>query len=134
MLPTEIARFNDSQWPLVLIEWPKTMDQAGFDQFAREFDALLARKQPFAVVMIVEGVTPPSSQIRRCISDYQKTRVDQTSVYISRWAFVVESPLIKGVLTAIRWMVPAAYAEEHFTKLHEAKAWASAAVTAAPAT
>jgi len=83
-------------------------------------EGLKARKEAFAtVVVVVETAHPPNATQRR--------RIAEASRKVERGyeAVVTPSVLARGVMTAIRWLIPRGkdYRQETFATFEEARAW-----------
>lgn len=130
-MPT--AHFDSAAWPLVRISWPLRIERTEFTDFEQRFDALLARRSPFGVIVTIVGRSPPSADVRRAIANYQISREATTSRYVAGFAFVASSPIEFGVLTAIRWLARPAYPERTFARTLDAERWVRDKLSAAHA-
>lgn len=82
-----------------------------------------ARKQPF--IHLVDGRTAerPDATVRTQLADIAKTTLAETKALQIANAIVLDGRLTVGVMTALRWAVPAPVPEKYFGTVHEAMAW-----------
>ena len=97
--------FSTKHWPLVVVV-PQRLDAADVAEFMAACDACYARRERFASLVDLTGVSePPSAVQRKVLSDWAALRtVDMQRCSVAT-ALVVQSPVVRGALTALQWVV-----------------------------
>ena len=103
------AAFDLSEFPLVRIHWGKELTIADIDAC---YDQLIALQQKCVAdgsrfVVVSWGADSISSKLRKHIADEAERRVTPKLQRASIATFVVvESPIMRGILTELKWMSP----------------------------
>lgn len=120
----ENITFDESRLPLVVVTFRGDATTEEFEEYLRRLSANLARKQPTAIVIDSrEFAVMPAAQRKRQAEWIDETRVVRTR-YTLGTAFVINSPLIRGALTAIFWLTKYDTPYVVVPTLEEAEAWA----------
>ncbi|MDB4965256.1 MAG: hypothetical protein JWN44_945 [Myxococcales bacterium] len=122
-----LVRFDDSQWPRVMITWPG--EQLSDEDFAvgiAKISAYSHRRQPYVIVHDGRRAVRPTPKQRAMAAEQQKRDADVAHRWLRGAALVVANPLLVGVVTAINWLFPPPYPQKIFWKMPEAEAWADA--------
>lgn len=99
----ELARFVDV-WPVVIIEAPPNSTYESIEFFCARYSELFKRRERFATIQDMtrmKGLLDAKS--RKKLGDWTKESEEE----IMRWhvasATIVESALIRGIVTAVHW-------------------------------
>ena len=101
---------DDTLFPFLIATWFGAPDDElirfYFDWQAKGLAR--ARAAGIKVVTVIDGIDAarPPSTIRKTIADCSTTILEEFDPYIVHSWVVVHSPLLRGVITAIMWMVP----------------------------
>lgn len=100
----EIER-HEHLWPLFVTVMPANASMAELKSYFAHVDTLYGRRERFATLVETSAVRSiPSAAERKFIADYQNETLDKIQQYNVFTATVVPSPLIRGSMTAIRWL------------------------------
>ena len=100
----------DAHWfPLVLERWPAAMSDADLQTFFTDLDDLARRAQRaktyYVVVVIGPNATLDTGQRRRLAKWVRDMPRDQRDRNAGSFV-VMGSPMQRGVLSAVRWIIP----------------------------
>jgi len=105
-----VELLDDSAWPIIYARFRGTATIADYDVYARWYEAQLARALAEGTRVIAISDTTPgvsvSSDVRRHITSWM-TALDQTPAARASLAnlVVIDGLVIRGVLTAIGWVM-----------------------------
>ena len=117
-------RHDESPWPLVIVSPIGESSDADLDEYVRRHDALMARAQPHVVVMDARQGRLVRPEHRKRLAAWNKANEPTLRRCRLGLAFVSDSTLERGVLTATSWLSPPPYPYRTFSSLEEASAWA----------
>lgn len=112
-----------SSWPVVVVRFDGI---ASDDEFARYLEETLACLQPgkrSVTVLDAREPTGATQHQRRMQADWMKQNRARIKECSAGLAFVFESPMVRGVLTAIMWISPLPVPHRIFAKMEEAREW-----------
>jgi hypothetical protein len=107
--------FDDSRWPLITIRYAAQVDERDFDQLLALLDQNIQRtvrmRQKTAVIYDSRSGWSAPPAIRKKQADWMKKHADITRTNCVAIAFVMNSAVVRGVLTAVLWLsdMPTAY-------------------------
>lgn len=113
------ARF----FPLVLHRARGQLTDADVDEMRRFYDGIHARKQPFVHLVDARRAQRPDSLVRTKLNEITAALLADTKQWQVANAIVLDSRLTAGVITALRWAVPAPVPEKYFGSVAEAMTW-----------
>ena len=117
---------DESRFPLVVIRFNGVASDAEFEGYLDRQSARIARDQVNAIVIDARraGATP-AKQRRR-----QAQWMREHAATLARWsvgtAFVIDSAMVRGLLTAILWVQPMPTPHVIVTTMEQAESWARA--------
>lgn len=122
--PSETRIVTDlSHWPVLLVTAPPRISDEEMARYIEESRRRrMERREPHVMVLDVRRTErlPPTQ--RKMLTDNMSAAGDADPCL--GMAMVFDSPLLKGVLTAIFWVRKPKYPTRVFTSLPEALAWA----------
>lgn len=135
-MPTEktafVPRF-DHPWvreeraPIYVFDYAPTATLAEitvfYDQMAQWYRALSA---PVACVAVVNNITHLDAAARQLVAARERELEPFQRKYLRGTAFIVESAMKRGLITAVFWMSPPCYRWKTFVKFDEGCFWAYA--------
>jgi hypothetical protein len=107
-------------FPLVLQRARGALSDADVVEMRRFYDAVHARKQPFLHIVDARTAQRPDSLVRTKLSEMTATLLPETKQWQVANAIVLDSRLTAGVITALRWAVPAPVPEKYFGDISDA--------------
>jgi hypothetical protein len=113
------ARF----FPLVLHRARGQLTDADVDAMRRFYEEIHGRKQPFVHIVDARTAQRPDSLVRTKLGDMTAALLPDTRQWQVANAIVLDSRLTAGVITALRWAVPAPVPEKYFGNIAEAMTW-----------
>jgi len=120
---------DDSRWPVVLIS--QLVEQltdaerlASLDEADRILDA--RPDEAFSLVLDNRKAGPVPATQRKLIADYMARTTERDLARCLSAAFVVNSAVMQGVLTAIMWLRKPTVTTEVFRDVSEAMRWCAA--------
>jgi hypothetical protein len=102
-----LPEVEDKVWPFVISVMPPELSVEFFDRYFAKQLELLNRKERW--VHLVDGRLVsklPGAHVRSKIAEHTKKIEDLSSRYNIGTATVIPSPIVRGMLTAIHWIVP----------------------------
>ena len=116
-------RFDDTQFPLVATEWPDgEITDAELEQWLAKCVAGWDRGRQVALHLGMRASGLSSLQRKR-MSEFAKTNERTLARVIIATAIVADSPMVRGVITAINWFAPPPYPQRVFSRRAEAETW-----------
>jgi hypothetical protein len=104
-----LREIEDNAWPFVISVIPPEPSEAFFERFFAKHRELLARKEPWVHLCDIRKVTKlPDARIRTMLAEESRKLDPLTARYTLGAATVIESALVRGILTAIYWINPPA--------------------------
>jgi hypothetical protein len=120
------SSFDSSRFPFVTAIPPSETQANGVQAFYREWDVLLARGRHVLLVDL-RGVnaTLAGAGLRREVAEAIKARQGAIRGSLLAEARVVRGPLVRGLLTAVDWLVGDALSHpiRYFDVYDEAERW-----------
>ncbi len=115
---------DDSNSPLVVVTFESAVDDEEFERYLARLDALWRHKmRRVLVVDATRAARTPATQRRRQ-ADWMRVNEELLRSYAAGFAFVINSPLVRGALTAILWLQSLPSPFIVVSTLPEAERWA----------
>jgi hypothetical protein len=118
---------DTSRWPLLIINAARRVQTE--DEFRADMDFIgrlyRERPGPYAMVIDTRRGTQPPAHIRRVMSEYREKYALHVRRYCRGHAFVIDSGLMRGVMTAMYWLRKPDAEVRVCRELDEALGWAS---------
>jgi hypothetical protein len=117
------ARYDDSEWPLVIVTMPKSAMSRD------EFEAHLARigsyypRGAFGLLVDTRDAFPLDANQRRMVADEIELNEVRYPRTMLGCAVVMTSAVQRGVLRAIKWLTSPKFEMEPFADVAEARTW-----------
>lgn len=104
----------------------ESMDEAETAAYLDEFiEKVVLRKSPFVSIVDARKMNrAPSAKVRRMIADWEAQHGDLGTRYNRGVAFVTESALIRGAMTALQWISPPKVPTVYEATMESARLWA----------
>jgi hypothetical protein len=115
--------FTDSKWPIVICEPIGVSTDGDIDEYIRTNEQAVARHEPHFVIVDARQGESMAAVHRRRVADWVTQNEPALRAYRVGLAFVSESALLRGVLTAIYWVRRPPYPTAWFRTLQEAEDW-----------
>jgi hypothetical protein len=109
----ETITFDERDWPVMVIRFSGAPTDAEFEAYLERYDTYLNRTDRYGLIMVTEPNTPMTkSKHARMQAAWIKERFARLSDRCVGIAFVLPSPMMRGVLKAILAMqtLPVPYA------------------------
>lgn len=107
--------FDESRWPLVVVRYGAQVDENEFEELLTRLDENVKRtaaaRQKTTLIYDSSSGYQASPRIRKRQAEWMKDNADITRLNCVGIGFVINSSLVRGVLTAILWLsdMPAPY-------------------------
>lgn len=112
---------DDSLWPLVVSVLPPQVTPRWVDRFFQKQDELLDRAQDWLHIVDSRSVTSmPCSETRTNLAKHLKRTGERSTRYTKGTALLHASSLMRGIVTALHWIQPPAYAFANVSTTQEA--------------
>jgi hypothetical protein len=122
---------DESEWPLVVVIYPRIMRIDEEEKYYERLAGYLDRGERFAVLLDARPADVPNALERaRIVAFWQKT-AKLSARYLAGVALVVKTTLGRGVLSAVLWLYTPPFAIRTFSSLFEARKWLGERLTAA---
>jgi hypothetical protein len=117
--------FDVKLFPLVLVRSPIGVDEDGIRELFARFDELYRAKKRYALVMDTTSTRElPNAKQRKLLADLTKACTEEARRWCVGTAMVVDSQLIRHVMTAVAWVAPSPTPTVHLGTLREGVDWA----------
>ncbi len=126
----EKIEFDETAWPLVVVRYPKVIEQQDFERHLGRVVLFIKRQQPWAMVNDSRGSGHPDAKQRRAIAAMYDEHETLVRTFWRGAAIVFDSPLTVGVVTAISWIRSPPHPFKAFTSFDDGRRWASNVVLA----
>ncbi len=114
---------DETLWPLVIFRSRGVLNDAQFDQYLRAYDRVLGRRELYAALFDAREAKPLEVGHAKRQAKWIADNSEALKKYNVGIAFVIPSPMIRGVLKAILWMRPMPQPHIVFQTVHEALPW-----------
>jgi hypothetical protein len=126
--------FDESAWPVVILESPPIFSRDSPADIIAGFDHILSRKDRFALIVDTRPVeTMPNAAWRKTITEWANDPQTQrrTSRYSVGTSLVITSPLARGIYTALSWFVKHTSPQHSAPNMAASVAWCCEQLTRA---
>lgn len=114
-----------TEWPLLTVTYPPSFSAANVATLFRAVEAFYdANDAPFAWVVDVGNVGLADAKVRQVTAEHEEKTKDHKARFSRGTAFVIRSPLVRGIITAVFWIAPPSYPYEVFSTVERARDWA----------
>lgn len=124
-------RFDATNLPMLRITCTGVVDDDAFRAYLGEYQAVLAQGKPYAVLFDASEAGVPSSAQRKLQADFMRDNAVLIGALCVGGAFVIQSTLVRGALTAILWLQPMPFRHVIVGTVAEGEAWCRGRLTAA---
>jgi len=106
---------DESLWPLIVVRYSQKVDEDEFGELLQRLDKNIARciaeRTKTAIIYDSRAGYAASPRVRQQQADWMKKNAMITKVNCVGLAFVINSTVVRGVLTAVLWLsdLPAPY-------------------------
>ncbi len=121
----------DETGPLRTFVFRQRVSDADFDEYLRAYDGIVARGEPWVSIFDARDVRPLDSRQVRRQADWIKRNAESLRTLNLGIAFVIPSPMIRGVLKAILWIQPLPQPHVVVADMGAAHAWCKLQLEAA---
>jgi hypothetical protein len=101
---------DTTHWPIVFATWFGEPTEPLVAKYFKQHDKTLQRarstEQPFILVTDTFATKQPSAKARKLIADLTAAQPTDATKFTYASYIVIESALIRGVVTALRWILP----------------------------
>lgn len=112
---------------IILVHMRGEIDDDNFDRFCDEMDQFYAPlSSPFAIVIDASMLSFVSARRRKRLADLDLKYREKDLRFNRGQAFVVRSPIVRGAVTALQWVVKAPYPVRVVETMEDGLAWAKA--------
>ena len=126
-----VPAVDTSRLPIVVVRFSGPISEPEFDMYLASMTQIISRSEPTLTILDARrAIRSPPSQ-RKKQAEWIKTHADQLRRYSLGTAFVLTSPLVRGVLTAILWLQPLPSDYVVVATMAEAEDWAAGKLRAA---
>jgi hypothetical protein len=122
------VQVDETRWPLVTIKFPATLRDEDMATYLGSLKRFRERREPYALVVDTSGAAPLTARQRRMQAESITEGNPIARNYLRGIAFVVDSQIRRGVLTAIFWLTCPDWRHEIFFERDHAIVWAQSAL------
>ncbi len=124
MTPETGIHVDTTHWPLVVKRSGKAFQVDDMTRYLKDLDVLLARKSPFACIIVVKERGPLDRKIVPMYGDFVKARSAAMKEFYLGAAFVFPGDIFRFILSTILVAAPAPVPHAVFGHSEEAALWA----------
>lgn len=114
---------DESSWPIVVFRFHGEPTDEEFEAYLKAMEGLYARNERFTMVFDARGTVNLKAKHRRRQADWLKQHAARIRRLNPGSAFIIDSPFVRGLLTAILWLQPLPAPHKVFSSMDEAVAW-----------
>lgn len=114
---------DDSGWPILVVTLPPAPSDEEVLAYLKQLGTYRKRHQPYALLVDATYATSFSPRQRKMQADHIREGLPITRIYLKGIAYVAQSALKRGVITAIHWLVEPPAPHEVFATKAEAEMW-----------
>ncbi len=118
-----LITIDRSESPILVVRYRGAPSVADFEKYLVELGACYDARKPFGLVFDAIGAEAPSAGLRKLQADFIRQREHQIRAYNVGTAFIVDSMLQRGALTAILWLQPLPCPHYVCAEVSEGKRW-----------
>lgn len=97
-------------WPIVFTTWfdepTERLVKSYFENHAKLLERARANREPFVLVTDTFATKQPSAKARKLIADLTNAQPAYATTLIVGSVIVLESAILRGVVTALGWILP----------------------------
>ncbi len=123
---------DSSRWPLLQVTLPESQTDAEVQAYLDELRVYRDRHEPYAIVVHLGGSGGFSAHQRKMQAKYVEEGLHWSRKYLKGLAFVTQSAVQRGMLTAIFWIQKPASPYRLFSDAYDAMYWAWTQIRAEP--
>ncbi len=120
---------DESDWPIVVVQWQGPMAQADLRMFLTRLDTWLERGERFALLIDSRAAQGMSPEQRVQVLEHMKQRAPLTARYLVQ-AIVLQSLLQRTLFYSINLLFPNPFPSKVFGSPDDARAWLEATLKA----
>ena len=121
----EQPRYDEGQWPIVLVTMPEAeLEDPDLLRHIERMSSFSKRGVPFVQVIDVRVSSSLSANSRRLVAERMDQDEEAYPGVLVAVAIVLATPLHRGIFKAISWLSTKPRPFEAFTDLEEAMVWA----------
>jgi hypothetical protein len=125
MLDGLAITIDESRRPIVTVRFKGSATDEEFRAYLRDMsEQILARRQKTVTILDAGTWSTSTATQRQLQAEWLREHKDELKRFSLGSAFVIRSPLVRGVLTAIFWIQPMETAHVVVPTVAEAEAWA----------
>jgi hypothetical protein len=117
-------RADESAWPVVVYTFEGPLEDTQVDAYAVDGTRLLARGEPYVVVVDVQSLGPVSAYARARYKRWAEDNAEALRARCRGAAYVMPSPLLRFITMTLFLVVPLPMPYAVCKDLDEAMAWA----------
>jgi len=117
-------RFAPREGDLVIVTPPAQLSDVIVDTLLAELTAHLSRGEPYVLLFNLSSAGVPNAIQRRKLAEHMATHDVSVRRVVRGLAIVAPSPLIRGMVTAMFWIVAPPIPYQMCGTLAEARTWA----------
>lgn len=124
-------RFSTAEWPVVVTTLEGSMSESDTAAYLSAFLAeVIGQRRRFVSIVDARAlVEAPSAKVRRMIAEWEQGEAASGAQYNAAIAFVTDSALIRGAMTALHWMSPPKTPTTYVATMEAARAFALSRLT-----
>jgi hypothetical protein len=120
---TDAILIDETRFPIVVVEFFGTPTDRQFGEYLTGMTQVLDRASPYALIMDATRSTSTPAKQRSLQAEWMKANHAKLERYSVGTAFVMTSPVVRGMLTAILWLQPLAAPHTVVATRREADVW-----------
>lgn len=121
---------DESCWPLVIVRYPKRIDDADFEAHLARVTRFVRRAEPWGMLNDSRGAGHPSAKQRKDIVRMYEENEAAVRAHWRGTAVIFDSRVIVGVITAMTWLKAPIHPFQCFTDYDEGLRWVAARLPA----
>jgi len=113
-----------SEWPLVIVRWPTgALGDDIVQDYLRESEGDLGKHAPHCILHDARGSMGLSAAQRKRFAEHLQRHHGTIAMWTAGVAIATPSAIIRGMITAVNWIVGTPCPQRQFATAEEARAW-----------
>ena len=115
--------FDESRLPLLVVTFVGESTDAEFDAYLARMTQMVRRGSRYGVLFDARAAARPTPRQRQKQADWMKEYAPSLRANNAGIAFVIESAVVRGALTAILWLSPMPTSHNVVATVAQAEEW-----------
>lgn len=114
---------DDSSWPMLVVTLPPTPTDEDLVAYLKQLGTYRQRRQPYVLLIDATYAMSFSPRQRKLQAEHVRQGLPITRIYLKGIAYVAQSAIKRGMITALHWLVTPPAPHDVFATRAQAEPW-----------